>query len=144
MKRAVAAIVTLVIIVIFWLVLVGNDDSKNITQTGVPPPNTQQPTADKNQNENSNISNAVAVQQVKIADMAFSPAQITIKKGTKVTWTNSDSVSHDVKEKDGKTGPNSPALSQGQSYSFTYNESGTYNYYCSIHPQMTGSVIVTD
>lgn len=144
MKRAVAAIVILVIIAIAWLVLARSNDSNKITQTSSSTPNTQKPTASNNQPENSNISEAVAVQQVKIADMAFSPAQITIKKGTKVTWTNSDSVSHDIKEKDGKTGPNSPVLSQGQSYSFTYNAPGTYNYYCSIHPQMAGSVTVTD
>ena len=144
MKRAVAAVVILAIIVIAWLILAGSDDSKNTTQTGTQTPKTQTPAVNNSPDEDSNISNAVAVQQVKIADMAFSPAQITIKKGTKVTWTNSDSVSHDVKENDGKNGPSSSTLSPGQSYSFTYNETGTYNYYCSIHPEMTGSVTVTD
>ncbi len=141
MKRAVAAIVIIAVIGIGWFVLANNKDeqpaqSQSTNQT----PNTQTPSND----ENTDIANPVAVQKISIADMAFSPKEITVKKGTKVTWTNSDGVNHDVRETDGKTGPNSQALSQGQSYSFTYNETGTFKYFCSIHPEMTGTVTVTE
>jgi plastocyanin len=84
-------------------------------------------------------TNAVAIQ-----NFAFSPSAITIKKGTQVTWTNKDSVTHTVTETDGQTGPNSSSVNSGSSYSFTFNTAGTYHYHCSIHPDMTGTVTVTD
>jgi plastocyanin len=84
-----------------------------------------------------------ATNSVTIQNMAFSPANISVKKGTTVTWTNQDSVGHTVTETDGKTGPSSSTLNQGSTYSFTYNEVGTFNYHCSIHTYMTGTVTVT-
>lgn len=92
-------------------------------------------------------SDQLAPQQtdkVTIDDMAFNPARISVKKGTTVTWTNRDSVAHNVNETDGKAGPASSLLSTGDSYSFTYNQAGSFEYFCSIHPQMTGTVIVTE
>lgn len=80
--------------------------------------------------------------KVTIANMSFSPADISIKTGTKVTWTNQDAVNHTVTENDGKTGPDSSPLGQGQSYSFTFSQPGTYHYHCSIHSEMTGTVTV--
>jgi plastocyanin len=76
--------------------------------------------------------------------MAFSPADITVKKGTTVTWTNQDSVAHTVVETDGQDGPKSNDLNNGQSYTFTYNTVGAFKYHCSIHPMMTGTVTVTE
>jgi heme/copper-type cytochrome/quinol oxidase subunit 2 len=49
-----------------------------------------------------------------------------------------------VTENDGQTGPDSDLLSPGQSYSFTFNQAGTFHYHCKIHPEMTGTVTVTD
>lgn len=91
------------------------------------------------QNSTANTSNTSGV---TIAGMAFSPATITVKKGTSVTWTNNDSVSHTVTGNNG--GPNSSTLGNGQSYSFTFNTTGTFKYICAIHPSMTGTVIVTE
>lgn len=82
--------------------------------------------------------------KVTIQNFAFAPSSIIVKKGTTVTWTNEDSVAHTVAETDGKTGPNSQDISKGQSYSFTYDTVGTFNYHCSIHPDMIGKVTVTD
>ena len=79
-----------------------------------------------------------------ISGYAFSPASITVAKGTKVTWTNKDSVGHTVTEDDSQTGPASSTLNQGQSYSYTFNTAGTFHYHCTIHPYMTGTVTVTD
>jgi amicyanin len=82
-----------------------------------------------------------AANTVEIKGYAFNPDTITIAKGTTVTWTNRDSVQHTV------TGIgndiDSPILSQGQTYSFTFNETGTFEYQCHIHPTMKGKVIVT-
>ena len=73
-----------------------------------------------------------------IQNFAFSPASITIKQGTTVTWTNLDSAPHQIKADTF----NSRLLSQGQSFSFTFNTTGTFNYICAIHPMMTGQIVV--
>ena len=87
---------------------------------------------------------AVATNSVVVQDFAFSPANITVKKGTTVTWTNQDSAAHTVTETDGKAGPDSGDVAHGKAYSFTYDTVGTFNYNCSIHPEMTGTVTVTE
>jgi amicyanin len=95
-------------------------------------------------NDSATSSDAVATTSVDIKGMAFSPANITVKVGDTVTWTNNDAVAHDVTETDGQNGPKSTLLQPGKSYVFTFDKAGTYNYNCSIHPGMTGSVIVTE
>ena len=81
---------------------------------------------------------------VTIENFAFSPAAITVKKGTTVTWTNKDSAMHTVTETDGQDGPKSGDLATGKSYTFTFDKVGTYKYDCSIHTSMTGTVTVTE
>jgi plastocyanin len=78
-------------------------------------------------------SNAIMIQ-----NFAFSPSVLRVKKGTTVTWTNKDSAPHQI------SSPtfNSASLSTGQSFSFVFNEAGTFDYICSIHPSMKGQVIV--
>ena len=76
---------------------------------------------------------------VEIKGFAFNPAAITIPKGTTVTWTQKDSAQHTVT---GNTF-SSDILSQGQTFSYTFNETGTFEYQCHIHPNMRGKVIVT-
>jgi plastocyanin len=78
--------------------------------------------------------------RITISEYAFSPAQLTITAGTKVTWTNLDQVPHSVVEKDKIF--RSAALDTNDSYSFEFTQPGTYRYFCSLHPQMTGTVIV--
>lgn len=92
----------------------------------------------------SSGSKAVATNTVKIEGFEFSPSKITVKKGTKVTWTNKDTVAHTVTQTDDKSSLNSPQLQTGKSYSFTFDTVGTFSYYCSLHPHMTGSVEVTE
>lgn len=91
-----------------------------------------------------NTSNAASTDQVKIANYAFSPDKITIKVGTKVTWTNSDVVQHNVAMDDGADGPSSPMLGKGDTYTYTFAKAGTYNYHCTPHPYMKGMVVVTE
>ncbi len=80
---------------------------------------------------------------VEIKNFAFSPATLTIKTGTKVTWTNNDSVPHTVTADSGSL-LQSPTLSPGQSYSVTFTSAGTVSYHCRIHPMMKGQVVVTN
>ncbi|MBE1493871.1 plastocyanin [Amycolatopsis lexingtonensis] len=80
---------------------------------------------------------------VAIKDFAFAPAATTVKKGTTVTWTNSDQDPHTVTST-GSGGPlRSPTLQTGQSYSYTFTTPGTFEYLCTIHPFMTATVTVT-
>lgn len=78
---------------------------------------------------------------IKIKSFSFNPSTLTVKIGTTVTWTNEDSTKHTVTSDSGNE-LNSPQLSQGQTYSHTFNQAGTYNYHCSIHYSMSGKVIV--
>ncbi len=78
--------------------------------------------------------------QVKIDNFSFTPQVITIKAGTSVTWTNKDDVPHTVVSTSKRFA--SRVLDTDDRFSFTFNEPGTYDYYCSIHPHMTGKVVV--
>jgi amicyanin len=86
---------------------------------------------------------AEATNSVTISNYTFGPATITVKVGTKVTWTNQDSVGHTVTADSG-SGPDSQLIDQGQSYSFTFDKAGTFTYHCTPHPYMKGTVIVTE
>lgn len=86
---------------------------------------------------------APASVSVSIKNFAYDPATLTVKTGTKVTWTNNDNAPHTVTSDSGKL-LDSPTLSSGQSFSFTFTAVGTNSYYCAIHPTMKAKVIVTD
>ncbi|MGY2876744.1 plastocyanin [Marmoricola sp. URHA0025 HA25] len=79
---------------------------------------------------------------VMIAQYAYSPSALTLDQGDTVTWTNHDSVQHDVTVTSGPATFHSPMLAQGQSWSFTFSVAGAYSYICSVHPDMRASVTV--
>ena len=62
--------------------------------------------------------------------------------GTRLTWSNEDDVPHVVVSSDGSAIIKSPALDTDQKYTAVFDKPGTYRYFCSLHPQMTGTVIV--
>ena len=78
---------------------------------------------------------------VVIENFSFSPQTFTLPAGATVTWTNRDSMPHTVTSTD-KRFPKSPVMKPGQSYSNKFAAAGTYSYFCSIHPRMTGKIIV--
>ncbi|HKW30618.1 MAG TPA: cupredoxin family copper-binding protein [Verrucomicrobiae bacterium] len=78
--------------------------------------------------------------EVKIDNFNFAPPAVTVSAGTKVTWVNKDDVPHTVTS-DGKLF-GSRALDTDDKFSFTFQTPGTYPYYCSVHPKMTGKVVV--
>jgi plastocyanin len=80
--------------------------------------------------------------QVSISGFAYSPATLTIKVGTEVTWTNLDSVEHSVVSSSGNE-LKSPLIPQNGTFSHVFNTAGTYDYHCSVHLTMTGTIIVT-
>lgn len=80
----------------------------------------------------------VKTYSVNIQNFNFNPATLTIKKGSTVTWTNNDSAPHQI----GSTIFNSSIFRKGQSYSYTFDISGTYDYICPLHPSMKGQITV--
>ena len=72
----------------------------------------------------------------------FSPKVLTVAVGTKVTWTNKDDEPHTVVNAGSPPAFKSSGLDGGDSLSFTFTQPGTYNYFCSIHPFMTGTIVV--
>ena len=78
--------------------------------------------------------------KVSIANFAFDPIAVTITTGTTVTWTNIDTVAHNILADDGSWG--SKSLATGDKYSFTFTKAGTYSYHCGVHPTMKATITV--
>jgi plastocyanin len=78
--------------------------------------------------------------EVKIDNFSFGPATLTVPVGTTIAWTNRDDIPHTVVSTDGVF--KSKVLDTDEKFSFTFSKAGTYPYFCSIHPKMTGKVIV--
>jgi len=127
MKRNILLTVSCVLIIVGLLAAVSCGSSTPATTptpgTTTPPPTTQ------------TQANAVTIQ-----NLAFSPATLTVSVGTTVTWTNKDSTTHTVTSNTGLF--DSGFLNNGATFSFTFNTKGTFEYHCSIHTTMHGTVTV--
>lgn len=126
-KTSIIGIIIAVIViggVVAWAMLYNNNMSKSSSVTS--------------------SSTSTATDAVTIQSYAFSPSSITVKAGTKVTWTNKDSVAHTVTSDSGSADTfNSGDINQDATYSYTFNTVGTFTYHCTFHPSMLGKVIVT-
>jgi plastocyanin len=80
--------------------------------------------------------------RVVIDNFAFTPGTITVEAGTRVTWVNHDDVPHTVTSSARPRAFASAALDTDDSFSFVFTAPGTYDYFCAVHPHMTGKVIV--
>jgi plastocyanin len=79
---------------------------------------------------------------IKMQNIAFDPKSVTVKVGQKVTWTNDDTVDHNVTSQSGET-IKSDNFGKGGTFSFTPTKAGTIKYVCTIHPGMTATLTVT-
>jgi plastocyanin len=79
--------------------------------------------------------------RIEIKDFAFNPQTITVKSGEKVTWVNRDEEPHTIVSV-GKQFKKSTALDTDQEFTITAGAPGTYEYFCSVHPKMTGTIVV--
>ena len=79
--------------------------------------------------------------KIEIKDFAFNPQNITVKSGDKITWINRDEEPHTVVSV-GKKFQRSPGLDTDQEFSIIAGAPGTYEYFCSVHPKMTGTIVV--
>jgi len=83
---------------------------------------------------------STASAEVKIDNFSFGPQTLTIAPGTTVTWTNRDDIPHSVVSTDGVF--KSKVRDTDEKFAYTFSKAGTYPYYCSVHPKMTGKVVV--
>jgi len=79
--------------------------------------------------------------RIEIKDFAFNPQTITVKSGEKITWINRDEEPHTIVSVE-KQFKKSSALDTDQEFTITMGPPGTYTYYCSVHPKMTGTIVV--
>ncbi len=119
-QKTVIAIVAVLIIVIGIIYYFGGYNYGSPANTGSPSTTSQGPN------------------QVSIKNFAFDPAILNIKVGDTVTWTNNDSAAHRISG----NGFQSSDMANGQTYSFKFTAAGTYDYICSIHPSMKGTIVV--
>ncbi len=128
-------LIILIIIIVGALILLGyyfiyKPSYQNQSQ---PASNSTQQNQTQNQTQTQNNSSTVS-----IANFAFDPADLTVKAGTEVTWTNNDSTTHTINFDSFNSGDVAP----GSTYKHTFADKGTFNYHCSIHPSMQGKVTV--
>jgi amicyanin len=86
------------------------------------------------------VETAAASPSVHIDNFTFTPQEITITRGATVTWVNDDDIPHAIAASDKAF--RSKAMDTEEKFSFKFNEPGTYEYFCSLHPHMQGKVIV--
>jgi plastocyanin len=79
--------------------------------------------------------------RIEIKDFAFNPQTLTVKSGEKVTWINRDEEPHTIVSVE-KQFKKSTALDTDQEFTITAGAPGTYTYFCSVHPKMTGTIVV--
>ena len=82
-----------------------------------------------------------AAAAISIDNFTFNPQKLTVKAGTTVTWTNKDDIPHGIAAT-GNAFTRSNAMDTDNTYSFTFTTPGTYQYFCYIHPHMTGTIVV--
>jgi plastocyanin len=95
-----------------------------------------EPSVKASNNNQASAANAA----VKIDNFVFGPQTLTVPVGTTVTWTNSDDIPHTSVSTEGVF--KSKVLDTDERFSYTFTKAGTYPYYCTIHPKMTGKVVV--
>ena len=88
----------------------------------------------------ANDQRSAANAAVKIDNFVFGPQTLTVPVGATVTWTNSDDIPHTSVSTEGVF--KSKVLDTDEKFSYTFTTAGTYPYYCTIHPKMTGKVVV--
>lgn len=82
--------------------------------------------------------------KVEIANLKYNPARLSIKKGDKVIWTNSDDRDHTVKSNDDGKTFDSGKIAAGETFKHTFSDTGKFEFGCAYHPRMKGVIVVSD
>ena len=142
MKSSKVIIIVVLVVIVAGVAAVALTRNKKAPATSSTPPPT---TSSSSTTSTSTNSSSTATDSVTIQNFAFSPASITVKVGTKVTWTNKDGVSHSITADTASAyAPDGQLFGQNQTFSFTFSKAGTYTYHCTPHPYMHGTVVVTN
>ena len=96
------------------------------------------PSSNSQTSTTNTTTSTEALNKISIKNFAFNPGTLTVPVGTTVTWTNEDSTNHQIKS----ATFNSAVLSNGATFSFKFDQAGSFDYSCAIHPSMTGKIIV--
>lgn len=142
MNKVLLAVIAVVILGIGgWAIY---NHNKSNTNSSYGSSNTPSSNSSNTSSSASNTSQSVAsTGAVTIENMMFSPSQITVAKGGTVTWTNKDSIPHTVTDDLSNVGgPASGDIQPGKTYSFTFDKTGSFQYHCTIHPSMRGTIVV--
>ena len=135
MRRTTALFMCLCLALSAGLVLTacGNDSSSSSSSS-----------SSKKKSKKKSSSSATGAAAVTMQNISFSPSSSQVKVGETVTWTNDDSVGHDVTADDGsfKSGP-AGGMKQGDTFEHKFDKAGTFAYKCTVHPNMTGTVQVS-
>jgi amicyanin len=144
MRKLWPLIVVIIVIVAVAAIALGNKDNKNAaTPPAAPNPTSSKESTNSNQNPPTSNNEFSSAKSVSIVNMSYSPADITVKKGTTVTWTNNDTIAHTVTADSNNTF-DSGNMDKGKTFSFTFNNAGTFAYHCTYHADMHGKVVVTE
>ncbi|MFA6042712.1 MAG: plastocyanin/azurin family copper-binding protein [Patescibacteria group bacterium] len=149
-KRSLMTILPLALAVVLVTAACSKQASTNTAVTNSANVNTAVANTNLSNLDNANANTAAtnttvttATESVNMQNFAFSPQTISVKKGTKVTWTNNDSVTHIIAGDKNEFA--SSRIAPGQTFSFTFNAVGSFPYHCDIHPtMMMGTVTVTN
>lgn len=121
----------------------GGTEAKTTAAGGVPIPQRQKPmpatSGTTTKTTTSTPTPAPEQKTITIQNFKYSPATLTVKAGTIVTWKNLDNMNHTITAENGSF---SEAVAYGKSVSYTFTKPGTYNYKCTLHPTMVGKIIV--
>ncbi len=145
-KTVIAVGVILLLLIGGWYLTRGSKAPTQVSKTTMTssPTTTKQPVDVMEQKMASSSGGAmVEGTAVTIQNFAFSPKTVTVKKGAKVTWTNQDAVSHTVTSDTGVELA-SELIGNGKSFSHVFNTVGSFAYHCTPHPNMKGTVVVTE
>lgn len=150
MKKSTGIVVgaLLIIAVVAGFALTRKSDKNTTNSTNNSSSQTMDMSNDSTKNQaSSGVTDLTAQSAVSIdiSNYAFSQQNIKIKKGTKVTWINKDSVKHTVTSDSGSSqGLDSALLGNGESYSYTFDNVSTYKYHCTPHPYMKATITVVE
>lgn len=139
-KIVIAAVASLVILIGVVVLMANSNNTATNTKTVEAPHNDSEKPHEEGADSAAQEENTVIYK-----GFAVSPKSITVKKGTTVTWTNQDDADHDVTP-DTETADfkASELFGKGETYKVTFNTPGTYSFYCSPHPYMKGTIVVTE
>jgi plastocyanin len=140
MKPKALLLPALIVIAFTFAACGGGDDDSSATDTVTETTSEADAESDQGGNASAPSGDAVRSAKVEIVDFAYDPDPVTIEEGGKVTWINRDSAPHTATAEDGSF--DTGTLEEGKLKSESFKEPGTYDYICSIHPEMHGTVEV--